>query len=388
MRPQRRSRSAYDGLSDALRAFLARRAQELTGLILLAAIALVTAALATWSVDDPSLNNATDAPVKNLLGWPGAIVADLLMQLFGLGAIAALLPVALWGWRLIRRGDLGRAQLRLALWIDRGRRRDRGGERAAGHRPLAPADRPRRRLGRRASGRRQGRHGPRRRAGARASGLRLRGHRHPGADRRLRLRPRRRTPRLRPPPGRKPAPGLGGRGGGRLRRARLGHRVPRRARARRHEPARRAPAPARGPAGRQRTISRSPPAAGPARRAPAEPGRPRREPAFEAPRGPVRDGRGRRRRGPGGRLLPADPGRPRAGRPEARQAHGPRGAALLPGRGRLRASGPDAPRRAEEAARPRRSRRRPSSRTRPCSKARSRISASRARSSTFGLARW
>jgi S-DNA-T family DNA segregation ATPase FtsK/SpoIIIE len=117
MRPQRRSRSAYDGLSDALRAFLARRAQELTGLILLAAIALVTAALAGWSVDDPSLNNATDAPVKNLLGWPGAIVADILMQLFGLGSIAALLPVALWGWRLIRRGTLGRAQLRLALWV-------------------------------------------------------------------------------------------------------------------------------------------------------------------------------------------------------------------------------------------------------------------------------
>jgi S-DNA-T family DNA segregation ATPase FtsK/SpoIIIE len=115
--PTRRSSSAYDGLSDVLRAFVARRAQELTGLSLLAVAGLVTVALATWSVDDPSLNNATDAPVQNLLGWPGAIAADLVMQLLGLGAIGALVPLALWGWRLMRSGELGRIQLRLALWI-------------------------------------------------------------------------------------------------------------------------------------------------------------------------------------------------------------------------------------------------------------------------------
>ena len=46
-------------------------------------------ALATWSVQDPSLSHATDAPVRNLLGHPGAIVADLLMQLLGLGVAGA-----------------------------------------------------------------------------------------------------------------------------------------------------------------------------------------------------------------------------------------------------------------------------------------------------------
>ncbi|WP_262298723.1 DNA translocase FtsK 4TM domain-containing protein, partial [Microvirga sesbaniae] len=117
MRTARRSSSAYDGLFSAFRAFLARRAQELTGLCLITAAGAVAVALATWSVDDPSLNNATDLPVRNLLGWPGAIVADLLMQLLGLGAIAALLPLALWGWRLMKSGDLGRLQLRLALWV-------------------------------------------------------------------------------------------------------------------------------------------------------------------------------------------------------------------------------------------------------------------------------
>ncbi|MEZ0168889.1 DNA translocase FtsK 4TM domain-containing protein [Microvirga sp. TS319] len=118
MRTARRSSSsAYDGLFSGLRTFLARRTQELTGLCLIAVAGAIAVALATWSVDDPSLNNATDIPVHNMLGWPGAIVADLLMQLLGLGAIAALLPLALWGWRLMKSGELGRLQLRFALWV-------------------------------------------------------------------------------------------------------------------------------------------------------------------------------------------------------------------------------------------------------------------------------
>jgi len=118
MRTARRSSSsAYDGLFSGLRAFLARRTQELTGLCLVALAGAVAVALATWSVDDPSLNNATDLPVHNMIGWPGAIIADLLMQLLGLGAIAAVLPLALWGWRLMKSGELGRLQLRFALWV-------------------------------------------------------------------------------------------------------------------------------------------------------------------------------------------------------------------------------------------------------------------------------
>src|SRR3954470_13360002 len=118
MRTARRSSSsAYDGLFSGLRAFISRRTQELTGLCLLAIAGAAGGALAPWSVDDPSLNNATDLAVHNMLGWPGAIVADLLMQLLGLGAITAVLPLALWGWRLMKSGALGRLQLRLALWV-------------------------------------------------------------------------------------------------------------------------------------------------------------------------------------------------------------------------------------------------------------------------------
>ena len=73
--------------SDDLRGLIRRRICEGGGLALIALALLIAVALATWSVQDPSLSHATDAPVRNLLGTPGAIGADLLMQLFGLAAI-------------------------------------------------------------------------------------------------------------------------------------------------------------------------------------------------------------------------------------------------------------------------------------------------------------
>ena len=52
--------------------------------------AAIAASLATWAVDDPSLSHATDRAARNVLGLPGAIVADIFMQFFGLASIALL----------------------------------------------------------------------------------------------------------------------------------------------------------------------------------------------------------------------------------------------------------------------------------------------------------
>ena len=73
-------------LPDDLRAAIARRVCEIGGVALMTVAAALAAALASWSVQDPSLSHATSAPVRNLLGVPGAIAADLLMQLIGVGA--------------------------------------------------------------------------------------------------------------------------------------------------------------------------------------------------------------------------------------------------------------------------------------------------------------
>src|SRR5207302_279162 len=88
-------------LSDDFRGILRRRVGELSGVILIVLSAMAGFALATWSVQDPSLSHATSAPVHNLLGVPGAIASDLMMQLLGLGSVVLVLPVAVWGWRLI-----------------------------------------------------------------------------------------------------------------------------------------------------------------------------------------------------------------------------------------------------------------------------------------------
>ena len=104
-------------ISDPLREMLARRLRELAGLGVIALSCVVAAALMTWSVQDPSLSHATSGPIRNLMGRPGAIGADMLMQILGLGAIMLILPVAIWGWRLLTHRHFDREALRIACWI-------------------------------------------------------------------------------------------------------------------------------------------------------------------------------------------------------------------------------------------------------------------------------
>ena len=74
------------------------------------------ASLATWSVHDPSFNNATRAAPRNLLGGWGAAVADLAIQSLGLASIFLFLPLAAWGWHLIFRTTPKHRRLRLLAW--------------------------------------------------------------------------------------------------------------------------------------------------------------------------------------------------------------------------------------------------------------------------------
>ncbi|MGD9838474.1 MAG: DNA translocase FtsK 4TM domain-containing protein [Afipia sp.] len=104
-------------ISDPIREMLARRLRELTGLGVIALSCVVAAALMTWSVQDPSLSHATSGAIRNLMGRPGAIGADLLMQILGLGSIMLVLPVAVWGWRLVTHRLFDREALRVACWI-------------------------------------------------------------------------------------------------------------------------------------------------------------------------------------------------------------------------------------------------------------------------------
>jgi S-DNA-T family DNA segregation ATPase FtsK/SpoIIIE len=103
--------------SDELRALIRRRICEAGGLALIALAAAMATALATWSVQDPSLSHAIDGPVRNLLGMPGAIGADLTMQLFGVASTVFVLPVAVWGWRIATHRPFDREWMRLLFWL-------------------------------------------------------------------------------------------------------------------------------------------------------------------------------------------------------------------------------------------------------------------------------
>jgi S-DNA-T family DNA segregation ATPase FtsK/SpoIIIE len=104
-------------LPASMREALARRLRECTGLGLIALSGVVAAAMMTWSVQDPSLSHATSRAIRNVVGYPGAIGADLLMQILGLGAIMLILPIAVWGWRMLTHRSFDREALRLGCWI-------------------------------------------------------------------------------------------------------------------------------------------------------------------------------------------------------------------------------------------------------------------------------
>ena len=100
-----------------VQAFLRRQAGRLVGVGLFAFAIFAVAALATWNVADPSFSHATDNPVTNAMGYPGAVLSDLAMQFFGLAAVAALVPAVIWGFFLFSARGVDRMPKRGLAWF-------------------------------------------------------------------------------------------------------------------------------------------------------------------------------------------------------------------------------------------------------------------------------
>jgi S-DNA-T family DNA segregation ATPase FtsK/SpoIIIE len=100
---------------DGAAAFARRRLVEFTGLLLLGLGTALAIALASYNPADPSLSHATNAAARNLMAYPGAVAADLLLQTVGLGGIFIAVLLAAWGWRLFRAHRLPLWWLRIAL---------------------------------------------------------------------------------------------------------------------------------------------------------------------------------------------------------------------------------------------------------------------------------
>jgi DNA segregation ATPase FtsK/SpoIIIE, S-DNA-T family len=120
-RPAARSVShmggARESVRDILRDIARRRFAEIIGIALVVLAAVLAISLVSWSVRDPSFNHAVDGPVKNWLGMPGAVVSDIMIQLFGMAILAVLAPVMVWGLALMKHRTLDRIFARLATWV-------------------------------------------------------------------------------------------------------------------------------------------------------------------------------------------------------------------------------------------------------------------------------
>jgi S-DNA-T family DNA segregation ATPase FtsK/SpoIIIE len=102
-------------LPATLKAFMRRRAVELGGAALFAVAALLAIALASFNPADPNLNHATPQSPLNLMGRPGAYVADLLLQTLGAAAMLPVLALAAWSWRIASHRGLPRWWLNIAI---------------------------------------------------------------------------------------------------------------------------------------------------------------------------------------------------------------------------------------------------------------------------------
>ena len=96
-------------------AFLKRRLIELTGGALAAAAVIFGIALISFHGGDPSLNTATAGEAANLMGYAGAVIADLALQSIGLAALLPMAAALAWAWRLATRHGLPKPWLRLGL---------------------------------------------------------------------------------------------------------------------------------------------------------------------------------------------------------------------------------------------------------------------------------
>ena len=108
-----RSHTRNTLLPSFMTAFLKRRLGQFTGFFMICAGLTLAVILVTYHASDPSWNLAIDGPAKNMLAFPGAVVADLMLQTFGIAAGFWVIGFIGWGIRSIAAIPLKWASFRL-----------------------------------------------------------------------------------------------------------------------------------------------------------------------------------------------------------------------------------------------------------------------------------
>ena len=103
--------------SPAVKALIGHRSAEFGGIFLGMAGVAVLIALVTYNPLDPSLNTATTRHASYLAGQGGAMLADLLLQGFGLAGVLPGLGMLAWAWRIGSHRGIGSLAARLACLL-------------------------------------------------------------------------------------------------------------------------------------------------------------------------------------------------------------------------------------------------------------------------------
>ncbi|WP_262693420.1 DNA translocase FtsK [Kordiimonas aquimaris] len=89
-------------LPEAVTVFFKNTGWRLVGGLFCGFAVAMALSVASYNPQDPALNTQNYAPVTNLLGEYGAIVADVLMQTLALASYLLVLPLFLWGVKVMR----------------------------------------------------------------------------------------------------------------------------------------------------------------------------------------------------------------------------------------------------------------------------------------------
>jgi S-DNA-T family DNA segregation ATPase FtsK/SpoIIIE len=103
-------------ISPGLRTLIGRRMTEIAGLALAMTGIFIVLSLLFYNPRDPSLNTATSQPATNLGGPVGSVLADFLLQGFGLSAVLPPLAMLVWAARIASRRSIGNPWLRV-FWL-------------------------------------------------------------------------------------------------------------------------------------------------------------------------------------------------------------------------------------------------------------------------------
>ena len=104
----------YKNITD----FLKKRAIELFGLVLILSALLLSISFFSYSPDDPTfIRGSQNVAINNLLGIYGGLIADFLLQSFGLGAFLFLITITIWGISLIIKKKIEKIQLKIFYLI-------------------------------------------------------------------------------------------------------------------------------------------------------------------------------------------------------------------------------------------------------------------------------